>query len=648
MTKGSCRAKSALALACVCGLLFYWTVLAAPDEVRVSSFGYDAEDATRFLQAAIDSGAKKVIVDRMPTPWVVTPLAGSSHQEIFLENGVELVAKRGAFVGGKDVLLSYTNACEVKISGYGATIRMWRDDYLKPPYSVSEWRHAISFIACDGVLVEGIRIEGSGGDGIYLGALDRKHPCCRNVQIRDVECLRNARQGMSVISVDGLRVENSKFGSTRGRPPEAGIDFEPNHPFEVLKGISMRGCEFYGNKGSGIEIALMQFRSSTEPVSMHFENCRTIGNRNSLKVGQKSAGEDFVQGRISFANCSFCSAEYSAMSFLQKPQNSVGISFDNCRIENACSKVPDLPDVHFANRKRADDPPDGIDFGQLSVFAPCVRQPFAFTESGWSRKRVVAITGCVSLRNPDGKENITLDDAWRDAFSPVLVGPVHSDLRLSASNVVDFAQGELLELGRFTLRGAATYVFYADKGMNVRLGYSVRLLRRRAAWPGKVKIRSLSEGWKSIVRVNPKAEEMEVSVPKSGFYALEFQIGKHAFTLNAANVPVAIWMNGDEAQDFIDSTGTLAFNVQKGERFGVHLSGEGMTERVGAELTNPTGVVLWNRQDILGWESFCQTAEDTGLWRIRLKKPSVGSFEDVHLDLTGTSPLLFLSPKRHW
>ena len=39
-------------------------------EVRVSSFGFDPEDSTRFIQAAIDSGAAKVIFDKMPSPWV--------------------------------------------------------------------------------------------------------------------------------------------------------------------------------------------------------------------------------------------------------------------------------------------------------------------------------------------------------------------------------------------------------------------------------------------------------------------------------------------------------------------------------------------------------------------------------------------------
>ena len=51
-------------------------------EVKVSSFGYDPEDSTRFLQAALDSGADRVIVDRQKDPWISKPLFGRSNTEI--------------------------------------------------------------------------------------------------------------------------------------------------------------------------------------------------------------------------------------------------------------------------------------------------------------------------------------------------------------------------------------------------------------------------------------------------------------------------------------------------------------------------------------------------------------------------------------
>ena len=79
----------------------------AKDVVRVSEFGFDAEDSTRFMQAAIDSGAKKVVVDARR--WIVLPLRGRSNQEIFFEDGAVVEAKKGAYLGKDDCVFSFPN-----------------------------------------------------------------------------------------------------------------------------------------------------------------------------------------------------------------------------------------------------------------------------------------------------------------------------------------------------------------------------------------------------------------------------------------------------------------------------------------------------------------------------------------------------------
>lgn len=52
-------------------------------------------DATAAIQAAIDSGASRVLIPYNGTPWIVRPLFDRvSNQEIALEPGVGLMAKR--------------------------------------------------------------------------------------------------------------------------------------------------------------------------------------------------------------------------------------------------------------------------------------------------------------------------------------------------------------------------------------------------------------------------------------------------------------------------------------------------------------------------------------------------------------------------
>ena len=152
---------------------------------------------TASLQAAFDSDVGEVIVDKMPSAWVTTPLKGTSNKRILMEEGVEIAAKRGAFTSTGAHLLGFTSCSNIAIVGRGATIRMWKEDYQKPPYAKSEYRHALVFESCENVSVEGLEIVGAGGDGIYLGG---KYSTCRNVVLKNVVCTGGNRQGLSVIS----------------------------------------------------------------------------------------------------------------------------------------------------------------------------------------------------------------------------------------------------------------------------------------------------------------------------------------------------------------------------------------------------------------------------------------------------------------
>ena len=50
------KRETAIATPFIC-IFLHAACMAGPDVVKVSDFGFDAEDSTRFLQAALDSGA---------------------------------------------------------------------------------------------------------------------------------------------------------------------------------------------------------------------------------------------------------------------------------------------------------------------------------------------------------------------------------------------------------------------------------------------------------------------------------------------------------------------------------------------------------------------------------------------------------------
>ncbi len=125
----------------------------------------------------------------MPGPWIVDKIELESDQEIFFEPGVEVVAKRGAFRGRSDCLFTAWNKRNLRLIGPGATLRMHRDEYAKPPYEKAEWRHVLSLRGCSNVLVEGLTLAESGGDGIYIGPGRGGEPCT-DIIVRNVICDR--------------------------------------------------------------------------------------------------------------------------------------------------------------------------------------------------------------------------------------------------------------------------------------------------------------------------------------------------------------------------------------------------------------------------------------------------------------------------
>ena len=193
------------------------------------------------------------------------------YTELVFEPGVELLAKRGAYKALRDYLLELPYCTNVTIrGGAGSTLRMWKKDYQGPDYKHGEWRYALRIFHCRNVLVEGLTIVESGGDGIGVTGTD--------ITIRNCVCDRNHRQGMSVFNVKNFLVENCVFSNTSGTPPQSGVDIEPDHSNERLENIVFRNCQSFGNAGAGFEAYLAQLRKSSGPVSILFENCRSWGN----------------------------------------------------------------------------------------------------------------------------------------------------------------------------------------------------------------------------------------------------------------------------------------------------------------------------------------------------------------------------------
>jgi hypothetical protein len=257
---------------------------APPGYVDASTYGFNTTDATAALQTAINTG-QNVFVPNMGSDWNVTPITlTKDNQTILFESGVVVAAKAGAFLGD-DVLFVAPDRQNVKMIGYGATLKMRKSDYQQSPYPFSEHRHGIVLGTVKDFEIRGLTIKDTGGDGIYVGGSGNLYS--ENVLIKDVKLDNNHRQGISVISAKDLTIDNAVILNTNGTNPQAGIDFEPNFADQRLENILVRNSILNTNGSHGILFATNNLSNPAQQVSGTIENVTVMGNTGSgIKLNQ--------------------------------------------------------------------------------------------------------------------------------------------------------------------------------------------------------------------------------------------------------------------------------------------------------------------------------------------------------------------------
>ena len=370
---------------------------------NASWWGFDEDDATQALQAAIDSGAGTVVVPYMGAPWIVTPITLRGNLTLRFEPGVVVLAKEGEFKGKGDSLFTAADATGIAIQGYGAALRMRKQDYQTEAYEPAEWRMTLAFRGCRDIRVEGVRLESSGGDGIYLGATSAL-PWCEDVVIRDVVCHDHHRQGISIIGAVNLLIENCIFSATDGTAPRAGIDFEPNHEKEQLANCVVRNCRMLDNAGAGILVYLKPLSKQTRPVSILFEDCLVRGGRSGgIVVG--AARDDGPEGLIEFRNCTVENPAEAGAYVYDKSAASVRVRFVNCHFKNLWTggsekdKRPRSPLLLNLARPELTQGHGGIDFVQCHVYDDNDRPAFTVVEQK-SGNGVSDIKGGIIVHSP--------------------------------------------------------------------------------------------------------------------------------------------------------------------------------------------------------------------------------------------------------
>lgn len=615
-----------------------------PAEVRAATFGFDAADATRAVQSAIESGAARVVVENMGKPWIVGEtirLAGD--QEVVFEEGVEVVAMAGAFAGKTDALFDADGKRGITLSGRGAVLRMRKADYQGDGYEKSEWRHLLRFRACTNVAVVGLTLAESGGDGIYLGAGKDGAPCL-GVSIRDVVCLDNHRQGISVISAQDLLIEGCVLKGTRGTPPQAGIDFEPNRPNERLVNIVMRRCVTEGNVGGGYLFALQGLRGASAPISIRLEGCAARGDeRGAVRFHVVNAeGADALKGKCDFVDCSFGAAGPPLVSISGNAPDGLAIRFERCALDATALVDPGRLPVEFGVRASDVGPIGGVTFVDCLIEDPIERAPLGYAGGrfGWG---IDAVAGNLSVKRGAARTDHVLDAATLAKWIPAVrfrrfarTAHVPGDMRPLVSGEFRAGQGKPARV-----RGKVSYLLWAEKGDEVVIAGKVLPVGRGEAGALELALTAPSgKAMKGIEIPFGGSPESRFVAPETGAYklacarmhaglTLELDSPSHRLCLFAAGEPIGLFR----------SMAPLYFSVPGGTlAFGLRISGAGGAEKVGVEVADPTGRVVASRDALADTEQFVFEGAGgvrAGTWEVRFRKPADGVLEDFSIVAEG-------------
>ena len=601
----------ALLAAVFCSAALYSEEWARPDlvakvesgelnEAEVSWWGFDAEDSTRFLKAAISSKAGKVVVDRREGPWYTLPLEGRSDLTFVIPEGVVLCAKRGGYSKIGDCLLKFTSATNVVLTG-GGTLKMWFEDYTnKALYAWSEWRMGLSLLSCKNVTVENLRISDSGGDGIYLGerrdALRRTN---EDVTIRNVVLTRHNRQAISVISADRLLIENCVMADTCGTPPMAGIDFEPNGPTEMLRDITVRNCVLRGNLGSGFDFSVGSLNSLSPDISITVENCVSMDNRNPLRFNRTSDPINGFRGSVVFRNCVFDDKNPTRSQFIGEGGETLSVKFENCM---------------------AADPSKS---GELDVLGG---------DCGWN-----------AIPRP----------SWSDGTPVKAAFPLVPEM--ASARIEDSAPGRMVRFRSVYARGASEYILYADSARTVRFLATLRSIWKRKFQKYDIRVETM-DGQKVAYPKPPTTfdteHEIAFRVPEKGFYRMYVRMGSgQSLNFTGSDVPIALTVSSlGKLPGFNGHPGELFVNVpEKSRNFAVFVMGGSGAEYVRVRVEDSKGVCMWDRDEVNGSDIwFAPPNPVSGVWKISFLKASKGCLDDYYVGVLGLPCWLFLSPEKTW
>ena len=251
------------------------------------------------------------------------------------DNGLNIPSNRTiTFLEGSELRMKPTSQ-----AGYGMlTMRnatnvnlvnpVLKGDRYKHLGTTGEWGMGISIYGGSNITVISPEAREMWGDGIYVGIENNVIP--RNITIKNAILEYNRRDGITIVSADGLKLESPYAAFSNGTKPMAGIAFEPNNSRAEIKNVVITNPRTQENAGHGMFVDfgnLMGGGQKTVGVTVvnHTDIKSKVGMTTMSRV---SDGTSTIKGDLKFVNPVW-SQNYSAIFTILYGSNDVHLTVEN-------------------------------------------------------------------------------------------------------------------------------------------------------------------------------------------------------------------------------------------------------------------------------------------------------------------------------
>ena len=280
-----------------------------------------SRDYTTYIQKAILNNSN-ITFPAFPILINDTGLLIPSNRTITFSEGSELWMKPSSKGGYK--MLELRSATNVTL--VNPVLKGDRRNHLG---TTGEWGNGISINGGSDITILSPKLTEFWGDGIYIGVEQGVTP--RNITIKNAFAQQNRRNGITVVSVDGLLLESPYAGFSNGTLPMAGIAFEPNSNDQEIKNVVINNPKTESNLGAGIFLSLGNLMGAGQKkVSVVVNNHTDVKSNLGVRAGSRiSDGTSTIQGDLVFTNPKWSQNTTSAIRTLLYTANDCHIIISN-------------------------------------------------------------------------------------------------------------------------------------------------------------------------------------------------------------------------------------------------------------------------------------------------------------------------------